>query len=161
VSQESKNSFWQSSDRVRTKEPRTVEFTGNELGCMKRPMKEIAHQAMEIARKKFGGKSYEATDGKKILVTWQGIKHGLSADANPTKVIVVTKLDEVINNSVYVRTDADYKKRDDIKAIHLYKANTNIGGEMVEIGIVARELDDGSRYYDHFETKGDTGTADD
>jgi serine kinase of HPr protein (carbohydrate metabolism regulator) len=39
------NSSRQGSDRAKTKELRTVEFTGNELGSMKRPMKEMAHIA--------------------------------------------------------------------------------------------------------------------
>jgi hypothetical protein len=51
-------------------EPKTVEFSGNELGDIeKRDMREVAREAMNIARQKFSGKTFTATNGEKIEVT--------------------------------------------------------------------------------------------
>ncbi|MDR1367873.1 MAG: hypothetical protein LBJ76_04055 [Candidatus Accumulibacter sp.] len=143
--------------RESKREPKTVEFSGNELGDMNRPMKEIAREAMNIAREKFAGRSFEATDGSKIAVTWQGIKHGLSEDANPTKAIAVTKLGDILSNAKFVKTDKDYRIRSDIKAVHFSKTDATIGSKKTGIGIVVREHKDGNRYYDHFEAPGTVG----
>jgi len=138
------------------RQPRTVRFSGNELGSMSRPMKEIAKDAMNIARQRFAGNTYEATDGEKIAVTWQNLKHGLSSDANPAKAIAATRLDEIIQN-------AEFHKQEPVKegafgkgiaAAYVYKTSAAIGGRMLTIGMIVHEKADGKKYYDHFEALG-------
>ncbi|MDR1349672.1 MAG: DUF1073 domain-containing protein [Zoogloeaceae bacterium] len=134
------------------REAKVVEFSGNELGDIEnRNMRDVAKEAMSIAREKFAGKSFEATDGEKIDVTWQNIKHGLSNDANPTKAIAATKLDDVISNAAFVRKEKDKENRPHIKAACVYKTDVAIGGKKKQIGLIVLEKSDGKKYYDHFE----------
>ena len=133
--------------------PKTVEFSGNELGDMTRPIGDIAEDARQFARKKFDGQKYKATDGEEIEVTWQNIKHGLSGDANPVKAIVATKLDEIIENSELHKPVEPKRKAKarGVTAAYIYKATAVIGGRKLTVGMMIHEKADGKKYYDHFE----------
>jgi hypothetical protein len=79
----------------------------------------------------------------------------LSGDANPTKVIAAMKLDDVIKNSEYVRTESpDSGKSHYVRKVHTYKTPISIKGKNKTVGLIILEGKDGNRYYDHFEALG-------
>ncbi len=66
------------------------------------------------------------------------------------KLLVATKLDDVIASSKYQSSQPNGKNRHNVIAIHNYKSdNVEIGCREVEVSIIVREQTGGNLYYDH------------
>lgn len=138
------------------KQSSAVQFSGEELGGLDVPIKTLKVRAANYARKHFSDKIVTvASDGSQVLIPWQGIKHALTGQVHPVSALVTSKLDALIENGQRVGSFPDRKNRESIKAVHYYETPININGENSTIRIVVRETQDGKRYYDHFEVRGD------
>lgn len=138
------------------KQSSAVQFSGEELGGLDVPIKTLKVRAANYARKHFSDKIVTvASDGAQVLIPWQGIKHALTGQVHPVSALVTSKLDALIENGQRVGSFPDRKNRESIKAVHYYETPININGENSTIRIVVRETQDGKRYYDHFEVRGD------
>jgi len=132
--------------------PVSVHITGNELGAGL-STKELRQAATNYAEKNFAGKEYRnENSGAAILVTRQGIKHGL-ANANDIEIRLMPALPRMLERAKYTGSEPDKSGRAEIKAAHKYVTTAKVGEETLTVGIVVRELADGHRYYDHFAIK--------
>jgi hypothetical protein len=59
-------------------------------------------------------------------VSKKAIKHGLGQEVNSSKAIIATKLDVLIENAEFSKSEKDNKGRKDIKAVHQYKRKTRM-----------------------------------
>lgn len=136
---------------------------GNEIGLVnidiepslaKLSLGAFIEKAKDIARQSFSGQTVvNKTDGSKILIPWQGIKHAFSRGISRDEAAVALKLNKVIEGATHDRTEPDKERRNNIKAVHHYSATIHLSGNVLKVGIVVREHLDGKRYYDHYEIK--------
>ncbi|MBS0040374.1 DUF1073 domain-containing protein [Neisseria sp. Marseille-Q1983] len=126
-----------------------VSISGSGLGSFSET-KELRKAAMQYARENFVGKSYRnASSGHDIQITWQGIKHA-TAKTNPAELALIPKLDAILRKAEYIGSYKDRKERPDILAAHKYQTVVNLDGQMLNVGVVVREMQDGHKHYDHF-----------
>jgi hypothetical protein len=134
----------------KSEEPR-VEFSGNELGGINQPIKQLALKAREFARQHFADKTVTDLYGNEITIPWSGIKHTFSGKISEHAAIVATKLDKIIENGKLISKEPDYKERSNIKAVYTYETPVSIAGKHVNINVIVRESLDGRRFYDHYD----------
>lgn len=133
----------------KTAKPAAVSVSGSELGSFTET-KELRKAAMQYARENFVGNSYHnESSGHDIQVTWQGIKHA-TTKTNPAELALIPKLDDMLRKAEYIGSFEDRKDRPDILAAHKYQTVVNLDGEILNVGIVVREMKDGHKHYDHF-----------
>lgn len=133
------------SDVVATAKPDVL--SGETVG-------EVLASARKYAIQQFAGKTVvNKSDQSSIIIAKSGIEHALSRRAGIVNAMVVTDLENMLRGAQWLRTTPDKSGRKEIKAAHFYGCKVEIGGRIVEIGIVVREHEDGRRYYDHFELK--------
>jgi hypothetical protein len=130
-----------------------VELRGDELG-LRQPLEKMRRNAAAIARMKFAGKAVtNAFDGSQIRIPWSAIKHALSGKVSRNAMLVITRLDEVLQTAYPVEVQADRSGRRAIRMVYHYETPMVIGGQPVTIRSIVREHGDGKRYYDHFELR--------
>lgn len=118
----------------------------------------IKKDAIAYAKDNFAGNSYiNKSDGSTILVGNQGIKHAMSGKVSEISAVALTKLDEILINSQFVRSEPDKAGRNTIKEIRFYQAPVELQGIQTTLEVVVRVASDGNRYYDHFEIKNPAG----
>ncbi len=123
-------------------------------------IKGLKAKAIAYARENFAGKTYtNKSDGNPILVSNQGIKHAMSGRDTELNIIALTKLDKLIEESKFVRSEEDKLNRNTIKEVRFYQVTAQLGNEKSQLEIVVRVAQDGNRYYDHIEIKNPAGQS--
>jgi len=121
---------------------------------------EFRTAAKVYAREHYAGQTVKVeSDQTEIQIPWQGIKHAFSRYTSRIAAAAAMKLGEVIAAGRNHRTEEDTRDRRNIHAVHIYETAANIGGKLVTIKIIAREHDDGTKYYDHYETEHPAGQS--
>lgn len=110
-------------------------------------------RARDIARKRFEHKTVTTADGDKVMIPWQGIKHGANGQ-DVDGLAVLLRLPDVLAASRWVGEQRDNKAttdRQNIAAVHTYRASVVVDGRSTAYDLIVREHLDGKRYYDHAE----------
>ncbi len=117
--------------------------------------KEKLLKAVEYDRKMFSGKTVEnQSDGGQIIISLSGIKHSGSGQVSEVALAVFEKLDELIATTGYVGSAQDKNGRSTIKEVRFYERDVLVDGAPARVRVVVPVAADGSRYYDHFELRG-------
>lgn len=124
---------------------------------------EVVRHVYKNAQQQYAGKQPKAitvkSDGSVILLGWQGIKHALSKDSNKTIALATTCIEKLIENAVFLQElknkPKGNKKGDENNKVYtkstlLYKSALQEQNGIVDIGIIVKVLEDGSRMYDYF-----------
>ncbi len=117
--------------------------------------KESVLKAVEFAKKMFGGKTVQnKSDGSEIIIPNSGIKHAGSGKVSEAALAAFGKLDEIISTATYVGSENDKSGRNTIKEIRFYDRDVVLDGKPAKLRVVVRVAQNGTRYYDHFEIRG-------
>lgn len=102
-----------------------------------------------------------ANDGAEILFTPAGLRHFFRRGAKTPRPALASalRLEELARTARYVGSAPDNKGRAEIVAVHFYEREATLGANVGNVRIVVREDRSGRRYYDHFTTKEDGGSA--
>lgn len=124
---------------------------------------EVVRHVYKNAQQQYAGKQPKAitvkSDGSVILLGWQGIKHALSKDSNKTIALATTCIEKLIENAVFLQElknkPKGNKKVDENNKVYtkstlLYKSALQEQNGIIDIGIIVKVLEDGSRMYDYF-----------
>ena len=124
-----------------------IVFTGEELGKIN-ALQELRKKAFEFARR-FLGKAFLNTDtGKKIRINRNGIRKVLGTK-DRKKVIVVTKLDQMLRIAKYQGAEMPEHNKENIKAFHRFLVKAIYQGKPEKISILVREDVNGLYHYNH------------
>lgn len=122
--------------------------------------KGIKKAAADYAKKNFANSIVKnESDGKDIIISKQGIKHGASGTGSKLSALALSALDQVISRAKYTHSEPDDKNRNAIKEIRFYETTVNLGDEKAKLKIVVRVANDGNRYYDHYEIENPAGQS--
>jgi hypothetical protein len=137
-----------------------IRYTGREFGgdALTTPIGKLKALVRDFARNSFAGRTFRNTgDGADIIVPWSSIKKATQDQVARNSLLATARLDELIQRGAHAGSRADRGGRHTIKAYHYYDSAVEIAGQPTEVRVVVRELEDGRRYYDHYEMKSGGG----
>lgn len=115
-----------------------------------RPIGVVQKESFANARDKFQGKTFtNEHTGWSIEVGKTGLGKVFSHAAAPIQSLTMTALDKMLENGVYLRTEADRNNKLDVKAWHYFYAPAEIGDKFYAVKVAVRETTQGQKFYDH------------
>ncbi len=127
---------------------RTVK--GDEIAADGVPLAELRKAARTWGDTHLAGQSFKnKASGMDIQVTRGGLKHGLH-NAFDEEMRILPALPALLEDGKYLGFEAETRGRADVKGVHRLEGTVELDGKERTVGVVVRELLDGSRYYDHF-----------
>lgn len=84
-----------------------------------------------------------------IILSYQGVKHGLSGPSSRAKILSVEMLPDLLKDAQYVKSEGDKKNPKSGDRFHYAEAMATVEGSQYRARLVIRERNDGKKYYDH------------
>lgn len=84
-----------------------------------------------------------------IILSYQGVKHGLSGPSSRAKILSVEMLPDLLESAQYVKSEGDKKNPESGDRFHYAEAMATVEGGKYRARLVIRERKDGKKYYDH------------
>jgi len=133
-----------------------VIVTGEEFGAGL-SFSDLRKKAQEHLRQ-LRGKNLKMADGSQLFVDRKGSEKPVSNIRKPEELQALAKIEDIARIAAYKGCKPDTERRLDIVAWHYYTAPVEIVGKTHAVTIVARELNDGKRFYDsHILEKNEPG----
>ncbi len=98
-----------------------------------------------------GKKIYNESIKSFIIVNRNGLKHGLSFSSNNfvQKLKSFHLLEEVIKNTVYIKSKSDKKNKKQIKEIIIFNSTVEVEETTYSVRLIVRYTNEAKFYYDH------------